>query len=120
MDSRSQGLNGPLIHERHRKNQLRDPLRFIDLDIVLRAGQEEQVRRGEQIVKTLCDPSVQVGVGVSENDAHGSTKFPKPWNMFRTRADRSRQVLIQAEKGGTRAGCRIELTIKQRQIFISH
>ena len=88
---------------------------LIDLHIVIRTWQEEELGRWKQFMKASGHAGIQVRVARAEDDAHRSAERLHLRDPLRARSHGGEQILIQAKESGLGTGRGRKLMIEQGQ-----
>src|SRR6266849_2939722 len=96
-----------------------DLLWLIDLHIVIRTWQEEELRRGKQFMKAPGHADIQVRVARDEDDAHWWSERLHLRDPLRPISHREEEVLIQAKESGLGTGRGRKLVIEQGQELLT-
>jgi hypothetical protein len=96
-----------------------DLLWLIDLHIVIRTWQEEELGLWKQFVKASGHADIQVRIARAEDDAHRSAERLHLRDALRAISHGGEQILIQAKERGLDAGCGRKLLIEQGQELLA-
>ena len=88
---------------------------LIDLHIVIRTWQEEELRRWKQFMKASGHADVQVRIARAEDDAHRWSERVHLRHPLRAISHREEEILVQAKESGLGTGRGRKLVIEQRQ-----
>ncbi len=96
-----------------------DLLWLIDLHIVIRTRQEEELRRWKQFMKAPGHAGIQVRIARAEDDAHRSAERLHLRDLLCPISHGGEQILIQAKERGLGTGRGRKLLIEQGQELLT-
>src|SRR5262249_1398605 len=96
-----------------------DLLWLIDLHIVIRTWQEEELRRRKQFMKAPGNACIQVRIARAEDDAHRSAERLHLRDALRAISHGGEQILIQAKERALGTGRGLKLLIEQGQELLT-
>jgi hypothetical protein len=107
------------MRERGREKKVGYLLWLIDLHIVIRTWQEEELGRGKQFMKASGHPGIQVRITRAEDDAHWWSERVHLWDPLCPISHGEEEILIQAKESGLGTGRGRKLLIEQGQELLT-
>src|SRR5437763_6599490 len=104
---------------RGREEKVGYPLWLIDLHIVIRTWQEEELGRWKQFMKASGHAGIQVRIARAEDDAHWWSERLHLRDTLRPISHGGEQILIQAKERGLGTGRGRKLLIEQGQELLT-